>query len=101
MPGEVELLGRDGDMERDLFVLEIETPEDLPDKVTLTSARFACLLAWDASRTGAVRIARMARKLLSSGAVYVCSWGPDCERVHDILDEESVQLHVVEEGSIP
>jgi hypothetical protein len=27
---------------------------------------------------------------LDAGAVYICSWGPDCERVHDIIDEEEV-----------
>ncbi|MEP6889345.1 MAG: hypothetical protein ABI955_01455 [Nitrospirota bacterium] len=24
---------------------------------------------------------------LAQGAVYLCDWGPDCERVRDIIDE--------------
>lgn len=31
-----------------------------------------------------------------NGCVYVCTWGPDCERVHDQFDEEDFSLH--EEG---
>jgi hypothetical protein len=26
--------------------------------------------------------------LLDAGCVYFCCWGPGCERVHDIIDEE-------------
>ena len=37
-------------------------------------------------------VSRVVRKLLDAGAVYVCVWGPDCERVHDIIDEEAVGL---------
>ena len=45
---------------------------------------------WDASEVSAERISEFARKLLDSGAVYICTWGSDCERVHDIIDEEEV-----------
>jgi len=31
---------------------------------------------------------RTARKLLSNGAVYFCAFGPDCERVHDRIDDQ-------------
>jgi hypothetical protein len=88
-----ELVGHGGAMNRDLFVLELESPEDLPDALVLSSAKFACLLAWDAGGVSADRVGRLARTLLDSGAVYVCSWGPDCERVHDILDEVDVGPH--------
>jgi hypothetical protein len=27
-----------------------------------------------------------AEQLLMRGAVYICAWGPDCERVHDCFD---------------
>jgi hypothetical protein len=49
-----------------------------------------CLIAWDATAATVDDIALVARRLLDSGAVYVCAWGPDCERVHDIVDEEHV-----------
>jgi hypothetical protein len=83
-------VGRDDITERDLFTLELRSPEDHPGRITLSSPRFACLVAWDASEVSSERIAALARKLLDSGAVYICAWGPNCERVHDIIDEEEV-----------
>ena len=34
-----------------------------------------------------IEISDIANWALDQGAVYVCVWGPDCERVHDIIDE--------------
>jgi hypothetical protein len=87
---DIEHLGYDSVLERDLFALELDSPEVFPASLHLSSPRFACLLSWDARGVEAIRIARLARKLLDSGAVYVCAWGPDCERVHDIIDEEEI-----------
>ena len=49
--------------------------------------RCAVLVLWDATDQAPETIAALARVLLSRGAVYLCAWGPDCERVHDIFDE--------------
>ena len=87
---EIERLGTYDIMERDLFLLSLDSPEGCPANLALSSHRFACLLAWDASGVGVERIAALARKLLDAGAVYICAWGPDCERVHDIIDEEEI-----------
>lgn len=87
---EAELVGKDSVTGRDLFVLALRTPEEFPEEVVLSSPRFACLLAWDATDVDAERVDRLARKLLDSGAVYISAWGPDCERVHDIIDEQGL-----------
>jgi hypothetical protein len=85
-----ERLGSGGIFERNLLALELDSPEALPASLRVDSPRFACVIAWDARGVEADRIGRFARKLLDAGAVYVCAWGPDCERVHDIFDEEEV-----------
>jgi hypothetical protein len=77
-------------LERELFVLELETPDEFPDRISLSSPRFACLLALDAREVKFDNVGRFARKLLDSGAAYICVWGPDCERVHDIIDQEEI-----------
>lgn len=46
-----------------------------------------CLPAWDAALVSVETVARVAEQLLAAGCVYLCAWGPDCERVHDIFDE--------------
>ena len=85
--------GRDDVLDRDLFVLELLSPADFPVELSLPSPRFACLIAWDSRDASVDEVASIAQTLLDSGAVYVCAWGPDCERVHDIVDEIEVGLN--------
>ncbi len=62
----------------------------MPRVISVSTQRFVCLLAWDARAARVEEISETARQLLDAGAVYVCVWGPGGERVHDIIDEESV-----------
>jgi hypothetical protein len=71
---------------RALFVLEVQRPEELRALPELPSSHFACLVAWDADTADEVTIAQVADALIQAGAVYVCAWGRECERVHDIID---------------
>jgi hypothetical protein len=82
--------GRHDGAGRDLFLLSISRPQHMPRVISVSTPRFVCLLAWDARAAGVEEISDIARQLLDAGAVYVCVWGPGCERVHDIIDEESV-----------
>lgn len=54
------------------------------------SAHTVLLIVADASDVSVETISRVAKWLLASGLIYVCAWGPDCERVHDIFDETYV-----------
>src|SRR5262249_25814601 len=67
-------------------------PGDLPEALSLPSPYFACLLAWDAREASDEAIDTLARKLFCAGCVYVCCWGPDCERVHDRFDMAELAL---------
>jgi hypothetical protein len=58
--------------------------------MSLPSAHTVLLIAADAHGVSVDVIACVAKRLLSSGLIYVCVWGPDCERVHDIFDEVHV-----------
>jgi hypothetical protein len=40
----------------------------------------------DATSTDEGSLASLAAKLISQGMVYLCPWGPDCKRVHDVFD---------------
>jgi hypothetical protein len=44
-------------------------------------------IAADARNVSTDTIARVAKRLLVSGLIYVCVWGPGCKRVHDIFDD--------------
>ena len=53
----------------------------------LGSKHFGCLLIWDATSATADDIYRVAEPLIRAGCVYFVCWGPDCEWVHDTIDE--------------
>jgi putative heme iron utilization protein len=83
----LEPFGHHSAMARDLFVLELDALDELPESLFVDGGKFACLLAWNSARTEVHVIIAMARKLLDMGAVSVSIWGEGCEKVHDIFDE--------------
>jgi hypothetical protein len=82
-----EYLGREDVHERELFMIEIDRIDQLPADLHLPCRYFACLLAWDATEVSADTIRSVGQKLIGQGAAHFCLWGPDCERVHDLIDE--------------
>lgn len=80
-------IGRDTSGHRPYFVLAAESAARLPRRILLPGGRFDCLLAWDATHEPVDVIADLAQRILEAGAESVCAWGPDCERVHDVIDE--------------
>ena len=73
-------------MERRLFSIDIPSAAALP-RLDLPAGNFACFLAWDARGASADDVSAFVEPLLHAGASYFVCWGPDCERVHDIIDE--------------
>lgn len=57
------------------------------DVVEFPPAPFCVLVALDARELTVDQIAAGLEHVLRAGAAYLCVWGPDCERVHDIADE--------------
>ncbi len=88
----MDAIGRDEITGRSLFVLEAAEPSDIPASVSFPSAYFVCLLAWDARQASDSDIRTVADRLIRAGCVYVCCWGPDCERVHDLFDSAELEL---------
>jgi hypothetical protein len=89
----------DSVMERRLFSLRVPTTDALPEDLGLPPGNFACLLAWDATGLSAEAISEFVGPLLRAGASYFVCWGPDCERVHDIIDE--IVSHPDNEFGVP
>jgi hypothetical protein len=100
-------LGRTLESNREVFTLHLEDFTSLPASLQLSSPHFIAFLVADATDVPVSSIAALARLLLNSGCVYFCAWGPDCERVHDIFDEEHLaedleddNQNVVEDDSV-
>jgi len=61
--------------------------DDFPKGLQLPSPHFALFLAWDARGVPGPTVVELAAIVLDRGLAYLCAWGPDCERVHDLFDE--------------
>jgi hypothetical protein len=44
----------------------------------------------DAREIPDTQISAFCSQLIRLGCAYLCTWGPDCERVHDLMDREVV-----------
>ena len=84
----IEHIGTDRETERELYVLALTNPDDLPRTFDTAGKYSTVLIVWDATDVAVDTIFRLARHLIDGGGVYFCTWGPDCERVHDLIDEE-------------
>jgi hypothetical protein len=83
-----QLTGTSTAPDRDLYMARLDDVEHWPDEIDEPKPHFVVFLAMDASAVEANRIATFANNLLAQGMVYLCAWGPDCERVHDVVDAE-------------
>ncbi len=72
---------------RAVFLCPAQSIEELPAKIKTNSSNFGLLLIMDAKDKGDKELLDAATKLADKGLAYLCAWGPDCERVHDVFDE--------------
>lgn len=85
----LERVGVDARSDRSLFVLDAPCPADVPSELDV-DGQFVCLLAWDATTVPGAEVSTLADRLLQAGCVYICAWGPACDRVHASFDEAAV-----------
>jgi hypothetical protein len=66
-------------------------------------AGFGVLLACDASAWSVDEVSALVRPALLAGMHWFSAWGPGCERVHDIVDGDVVDLGLDEpdQGDVP
>jgi hypothetical protein len=83
--------------DRNLFSLSIPSLESFPSNLELPSRSFVLLLACDAREIEDSVITGFANSMIDRGIAYLCAWGPECERVHDLFDLALV-MREIEEG---
>jgi hypothetical protein len=72
---------------RQIYSFEVSSFRELASKLQSLSRRFILLVAADARALESVELVAAAEDVIRAGASYVCCWGPDCERLHDLFDE--------------
>lgn len=73
---------------RTVHLGHIEDLSDWPINLPLRANHFVLFLAMDASSVALDAVQEAARRALQAGMVYLCAWGPDCKRIHDLFDEQ-------------
>ena len=81
--------------DRNLYLCEASSIDQLPDELSLASQRFCLLLAMDADAVSSDLVFDTALTLVRRGLVYLCAWGPGCKRVHDIFDDAALGTDLV------
>ena len=80
---------KDG-FDRPVTILEI-SDWVFPENLRNCCPHYICFIVGDASKTADQQIYSFIEQLLQKGMVYMCAWGPDCERVHDIADSVIIE----------
>jgi hypothetical protein len=86
-------LGHAGFGSRDLYALHLRHYSIPPGVFKDITGHFIACLALDGSEATDEEIKSIALALIQAGCAYICCWGPDCERVHDLIDLEDLALH--------
>lgn len=82
-------------IQRELFSLALPDFDRKPDSLSFPGKHFVAFLAVNASGIDSETLRKFSRWLLDQGCVYLCAWGPDCERMHDIFDGECLNVDPV------
>jgi len=85
------LTERDSESGRSLLLHAVVTPTGLTADFKAPSQYFVAMLVCDGSRISDKDIAHLSRKLINAGCVYLCCWGRECERIHDLFDAEWIE----------
>ena len=83
----LERLGHDAASDRDHYLLALDRIDELPAGFRLPSKHFACLIVGDTRQISDSDMMQFVTALLQAGAVYLCAWGPGCDRAHDLFDD--------------
>jgi hypothetical protein len=68
-------------------VLLLKSLSELAKSIPRTQPNLLVLLGCDARALRDVDILAALRQMFEQGIVYLCCWGSDCERVHDLADQ--------------
>ena len=85
--------------QRTLYVCSVGTFEGLAEEVQPSSRYFGLFVAMDARGVDDRLIRKVADGLVAKGLASCCVWGPDCQRVHDRLDDAAFVANSLDEGT--
>ena len=72
----------------------------IPSALPSGNGTFVLLFAADARGVSDQALRKHCIQFLKAGARYVCFWGPDCSRVHDVCDLVALDLGLNSPGAV-
>src|SRR4051812_29865780 len=72
--------------------LYVSSLDQWPTNADVGTSQFGLFLACDATEISDDALAVFAHQALASSATSIVIWGPGCERVHDIFDDQHVAM---------
>ncbi len=84
--------GADPTLGRKLCSLGVSALHDLAGSLSLPSKHFIALVACDSTRFSVDEMSKAGAWLLDQGAAVIATWGPGCEKFHDIIDETDLEV---------
>lgn len=78
-------------MDRSLYLGSAPTFRDWKQNVHPLKPPFIAVVVADAAGVPTAEVQGFAQELLKQGVAYVCAWGRECERVHDVFDDVILQ----------
>ena len=78
---------------RDVFAAHASSLVEAASQLRAPSEHFVLFMASDTTDIPGADLVDFAAALVRAGAVYICCWGPDCERFHDCFDEAAFVVH--------
>jgi hypothetical protein len=83
-----------------VYRLDVSSPAEWPAELDAYSRHFGLFVAMDADDVTDEELERIAGHALASGAAFISTWGPGCERVHDAFDCEIVSRDLEQSQSV-
>ena len=79
---------------RELYLMSVDSFSEIFPLPVREKSHFGLLLAMDGRKDIVGDLGEVPERLINEGLAYLCVWGPDCSRIHDIFDEVNVHIEV-------
>jgi len=78
-------------LERELIQISVDDLSEIFPLPKRENTNFALLLVMDGREETVGDLDNIPKRLIEEGLVYLCTWGKDCARIHDIFDKAAIQ----------
>lgn len=82
---------------RNIFLISVSSIKEFDITRLAQNSKYFTLFIANSEEVIIEEYSKKAKKLIESGLIYLCAWGEECEKIHDIFDEENVIMEINQE----